>query len=225
VPDLTLTAADGFRLSSFRADPAGPPRGRVVVLQEIFGVNRHIRSLCTRLAEAGYSALAPALFDRIRPGFQSGYSEPEVEEARKLIPLIDWKALMLDVDAAIAELAKDGPVAVMGFCMGGSVAFRAATQRDDLAAAICFYGGAIVKSADQAPRCPTQMHFGDHDASIPMSDIETIQTKRPDCEIHVYPAGHGFNCDERASHEPESARLAWQRSLDFLARSYAAGAR
>ncbi len=198
------------------------PKGQVVVIQEIFGVNPHIRSVCDRLAAEGYAALAPAIFDRIAPGFQSGYSPDEVAEARKLIPQLDWDKLQLDVGAAIDLLEKEGPVAVIGFCLGGSVAFVTATKRDGLAAAICYYGGQIARHADQKPRCPTQMHFGDFDQSIPMADIEAIRAKRPDCEIHIYPAGHGFHCDERASYDAASARLAWQRSLAFLAKAFAA---
>jgi carboxymethylenebutenolidase len=214
--ELTLTAADGHRLSAFRADPDGRPRGRVVVVQEIFGVNHHIRSICTRLAAAGYAAVAPALFDRIVPGFQSGYSPDEVAEARKFLPQVDWPAMLRDVDAAIDLLEKEGSVAVIGFCLGGSVAYLAGVQRKELAASICFYGGRIVQHADEKPSCPTQMHFGDKDQGIPMSDVETIRAKRPDCEVYVYHAGHGFGCDERASFDAESAAIAWGRSLEFL---------
>ena len=216
----TLTAADGFELGAYWAGASGTEKGRVVVVQEIFGVNHHIRSVCDRLAAEGYSALAPAIFDRVAPNFQSGYSPEDIAEARKFIPRLDWEKVLLDVGAAADFVEKDGPVAVMGFCLGGSVAFLTATQRDGLAAALCYYGGQIVRHADKMPRCPTQMHFGDRDQSIPMADIETIRAKRPDCEIHIYPAGHGFHCDERASYDPESATLAWQRSLAFLAEAF-----
>ena len=217
---LTLTTADGFELGAYRAVAGGTEKGRVVVVQEIFGVNHHIRSVCDRLAAEGYSALAPAIFDRLAPDFQSGYSPDEIAEARKFIPQLDWTKLRLDVGAAADSLERDGPVAVIGFCLGGSVAFLTATQRDGLAAAICYYGGQIGRHADNKPLCPTQMHFGDRDQSIPMADVETIRAKRPDCEIHVYPAGHGFNCDERASYDAESAKLAWQRSMTFLAKGF-----
>ena len=128
---------------------------------------------------------------------------------------------MLDASAAVDALKKEGgPVAMIGFCMGGTVAFIAATRLGGLAASICYYGGQIVRFADNKPRCPVQMHFGEKDASIPMSDVETIRQKRPECEIFTYPgAGHGFHCDERASYEPNSARIAWQRSLAFLTKA------
>jgi carboxymethylenebutenolidase len=211
---LSLTAKDAHRLGAYRADPAGKPLGGVVVVQEIFGVNRHIRSVCDRLAALGYAAVAPALFDRFARDFQSGYSPDEIANARKFLANIDWAAFVRDTAAAVEALPR--PVAVMGFCMGGTVAYLAATQLDGLAAAVCFYGGQIVKSADAKPRCPTQMHFGEKDEHIPMTDVDAIRAKRPDCEIHVYPAGHGFYCDERASFHAESAAIAWGRTLRFL---------
>jgi carboxymethylenebutenolidase len=220
---VTLTAADGFQLGAYRADPKGPPRGGVVVIQEIFGVNHHIRAVCDRLADAGFRAMAPQVFDRMSPNFESGYSEAEVAKAREFLPRLDWAKLMLDASAAVDALKKEGgPVAMIGFCMGGTVAFIAATRLGGLAASICYYGGQIVRFADNKPRCPVQMHFGEKDASIPMGDIETIRQKRPECEIFTYPgAGHGFHCDERASYEPHSARIAWQRSLAFLTKALA----
>jgi carboxymethylenebutenolidase len=220
---LFLRAADGHQLGAYRADPPGTPRGRVVVIQEIFGVNRHIRSVCDRLAQAGYVALAPQIFDRLQRDFESGYSEPEVARAREFIPKLDWDKLMLDVRAAVDALKREGPVAILGFCLGGSVAFVAATRFDGLVAAICYYGGMIAKYADNKPRSPTQMHFGDMDSHVPMSDVGMIRAKRPDCDVHVYAgAGHGFHCDERGSYEPKSAAIAWERSLAFLARAFGA---
>ncbi|MDO8534970.1 MAG: dienelactone hydrolase family protein, partial [Xanthobacteraceae bacterium] len=125
----------------------------------------------------------------------------------------------------VDQLKREGPVAIIGFCMGGTVAFLAATKLDGLTAAICYYGGMIAQHADAKPRCPTQMHFGELDTHIPMTDVANIRAKRPDCEIHIYPgAGHGFHCDERASYEPNSARIAWGRSLGFLARVFSTAA-
>jgi carboxymethylenebutenolidase len=219
---LTLRAADGHQLGAYRADPIGTPRGRVVVIQEIFGVNRHIRSVCDRLAEAGYVALAPQIFDRIVPNFETGYSEMEVAKAREYIPKLDWAKVMEDTRAAVDALKREGPVAVMGFCLGGSVAYLAAARFDGLAAAVCYYGGQIIKFIDEKPRAPVQMHFGENDGHIPLSDVETMRQKRPDAEIHVYAgAGHGFHCDERGSFEPKSAKIAWERSLAFLSKSFA----
>src|SRR6266571_3603801 len=199
---LSLTAADAHKLGAYRADPAGKSRGGVVVVQEIFGVNHHIRSVCDRLAALG-------LFDRFVRDFECGYSPDEIAKARGFLTNVDWDAMVRDIAAAADVLRPSGKLSVIGFCMGGTMAYLAATRLDGLAASVCFYGGQIVKHADNKPRCPTQMHFGEKDAHIPMTDVATIRTKRPDCEIHVYPADHGFYCDERASFHAESAAIAW----------------
>jgi carboxymethylenebutenolidase len=215
---FSLTAADNFKLGAYRADPSGAAKGGIVVIQEIFGVNHHIRAVCDRLAAEGYGAVAPALFDRQQPNFESGYSPDEIANARKFVANPDWGAMLRDVQAAIDEARKHGPTAIMGFCMGGTIAFMAAADLSGLSAAIGYYGGQIVKNADKRPKVPTQLHFGEKDASIPMSDVEIIKQKRGgDCEIYVYAdAEHGFNCDERGSYNEAAAKLAWQRSLAFL---------
>jgi carboxymethylenebutenolidase len=178
------------------------------------------------LAEAGYVAIAPQVFDRMQRDFECGYSPEEIAHAREFIPKLDWDKVMLDTRAAIGALEKDGPVAVLGFCLGGSVAYLAATQVPGLAAAVCYYGGQIIKFIDKSPRCPVQMHFGALDTHIPQSDVETMRRKQPAAKIYVYEgAGHGFHCDERGSYEPNSARIAWGRSLDFLARAFDTTAR
>jgi carboxymethylenebutenolidase len=215
---VSLTAADSFKLGGYRADPAGKPKGAVVVIQEIFGVNSHIRNLCDRFAQQGYVAIAPALFDRQQKDFQSGYSPEEVAEARKFIANPDWNVMLKDTQAAIDEVKSAGPVAVVGYCMGGSIAFLAATRLGGIKAAVCYYGGAIAKNADEKPKCPVQMHFGAKDQGIPLSDVESIKKKRPEAEVYIYDdAGHGFSCDERSAFHKSSAGLAWQRTQDFLA--------
>ncbi len=215
---FTLVASDSFKLGAYRADPSGTAKGGVVVIQEIFGVNHHIRAVCDRLAAEGYAAVAPAIFDRQQPNFETGYSPDEIANARKFVANPDWAAMMKDVQAAIDDAKNSGPAAIVGFCLGGSIAFLAAAKLNGLSAAIGYYGGQIVKNADEKPKVPTQLHFGEKDASIPMSDIDTIKQKRSgDCEIFVYPgAQHGFNCDERGSYDAASAKLAWQRSTAFL---------
>jgi carboxymethylenebutenolidase len=217
---FTLTAADKHQLGAYRADPKAAPKGALVVIQEIFGVNSHIRSVCDRIAGEGYVAVAPALFDRQERNFESGYSPDEITTARKFVANPDWSAMLRDVQAAIGDVKSVGPVGIIGFCMGGTVAFLGATRLDGLSAAVCYYGGRIAAFADEKPRCPVQMHFGDQDQSIPMSDVETIKQKRPDCEIYVYQgAGHGFHCDERASFNAASAKVAWQRTMEFLGKN------
>ena len=217
--DIKLTASDNFQLGGYRADPASAPKAAVVVIQEIFGVNHHIRAVCDRFAGNGYVAIAPAIFDRIEPNFQSGYSPEEIAVARKFVANPDWTAMLRDTQAAIDAVKDVGPVGIIGFCLGGSVAYAAATKLSGLSAAIGYYGGAIVRFADDKPKVPTQLHFGEKDAGIPLSDVDIIRAKRPDVEIHVYPgAQHGFDCDERASYDKASAGIAKQRSLDFFAR-------
>jgi carboxymethylenebutenolidase len=216
--DIKLTASDHFQLGGYRAEPKGAPKGAVVVIQEIFGVNHHIRAVCDRLAGEGYVAIAPSIFDRIEPGFTSGYSPDEVATARKFVANPDWAAMLRDTQAAIDAVKDVGPVGIIGFCLGGSVAYAAATKLSGLSAAIGYYGGAVVRFADDKPKVPTQLHFGEKDAGIPLSDVETIKAKRPEVEVHVYPgAQHGFNCNERASYDKTSADIAWPRSLAFLA--------
>jgi len=215
---FTLAASDSHKLGAYRADPAGAPKGGIVVIQEIFGVNQHIRAVCDSFAKEGYVAVAPALFDRTQRDFQCGYTPPEIEQARTFVAKPDWDAMMRDTDAAIKELKSVGPIGIVGFCMGGTIAFLAATRLSGLSAAVGYYGGRIVAFADEKPKCPVQLHFGEKDASIPMTDVETIKQKRGgDCEIHVYKdGGHGFHCDERGSFHKESRDLAWQRTTAFL---------
>ena len=217
--DIKLTASDNFELGGYRADPAGTPKAAVVVIQEIFGVNHHIRAVCDRLAGEGYTAIAPSIFDRVEPNFTSGYSPDEVAVARKFVANPDWAAMLRDTQAAIDAVSNVGPVGIIGFCLGGSIAYAAATKLSGLSAAIGYYGGAIARFAGDKPTVPTQLHFGEKDAGIPLTDVEIIRTKRPDVEIHVYPgAQHGFHCDERASYDKTSADVAWPRSLAFLAK-------
>jgi carboxymethylenebutenolidase len=217
--DIKLTASDGFKLGAYRAVPAGKPKAAIVVIQEIFGVNHHIRSVCDRLANEGYVAIAPSIFDRTQPDFQCGYSPDEIATARKFIANPDWAAMLRDTEAAIDAVKDIGPVGIIGFCLGGSIAYAAATKLSGLSAAVGYYGGAVVRFADDKPTVPTQLHFGEKDSGIPLTDVETIKAKRPDVEVHIYPgAQHGFHCDERASYDKPSADIAWPRSLAFLAK-------
>lgn len=214
---VTLTAGDGHRLAAYRADPPDKPRGGLVVIQEIFGVNRHMRSIVEGFAADGYAAIAPALFDRASPGVELGYEQHDMQTGRDLRAKIAWDKVLLDVKAAQAAVAASGKVGVIGYCWGGSVAFLAATRLEGFAVAIGYYGGQIAPFANEKPRCTLMLHFGETDAGIPMADVAAIRAAQGKAaEIHVYPAGHGFNCEERASYHVDSARLARQRSLAFL---------
>jgi len=215
---ITLTASDGFKLGGYRAEPQGKAKGGMVVIQEIFGVNHHIRAVCDRVAALGYVATAPAVFDRVQPDFECGYSPDEIAHARTLIPKVDWGKMLLDTKAAVDNVAPAGKVGIVGFCMGGSVAFLSAAKLDGLSAAVGYYGGTIAKNADEKPKVPTLLHFGDEDQSIPMSDVEIVKQKRPDCEIHIYHAGHGFSCDERGSYNEAAHKAAWDRTIAWVAK-------
>jgi carboxymethylenebutenolidase len=216
---MRLRASDGFEFGAYRSDPVGKKRGAVVVLQEIFGVNHHIHSICERFSAVGYVAIAPALFDRKKPGFETGYAPDEVQQARDFMAGIDRETMMLNVAAAVEAARPLGPVGVVGYCLGGSLAYLSALRIEGLSAAICYYGGLIAKNAEHAPKCPTQMHFGADDRGIPVSDVEAIRASRPDCEVWLYDgAGHGFNCDERSAYEPASSAISWMRTAEWFGR-------
>ncbi len=214
----TLMARDGHEFDAYIARPTGRARGAVVVLQEIFGVNRHIRAVTDRCAAAGYLAIAPALFDRVARGLEFGYTEAELPTARGTMMQIDAAKALRDIAATVAVVRHAGRVGVVGFCWGGRLAWLAGCEQP-LAAAVAYYGTRIGQLLpQQVPRCPTQLHFGERDEHIPAAEIEQIRTACPQAEIHLYPAGHGFACDERASFDAPSAALAWQRTQEFLGR-------
>jgi carboxymethylenebutenolidase len=215
---IRLKAGDGFELGAWLSRPEGVGKGGLVVVQEIFGVNAHIRELCHRFAAAGYAACAPALFDRVRPDFETGYSPPEIAEARGVMGQFDLDKGLLDVAAARDALTGYSPVSITGFCLGGSVAFAAATRLDGFLCSVPYYGGRIVGIKDEVPRCPVMMYFGTEDQSIPMADVDAIRAAQPDAVIHVVEAGHGFMCDHRASYSEVEAAKAWDQTLAFLDR-------
>ena len=214
---ITLTAEDRHQLAAYRAAPSGTPRGGLVVVQEIFGVNSHIKKVCDGFAVDGYLALAPALFDRVEQGFALGYAPEEIERGRAVRGKIDLKDMVKDVRAAVQSLATGGTrVGVVGYCLGGTLAWLAATRIDGVACAVGYYGSGIADHAGEQPRCPVLLHFGETDQSIPAEHHARIRAAHPNLPLHIYPAGHGFNCDERASYHGPSAALARQRTLEFL---------
>ncbi len=216
---FSLTTSDQHKLGAYRADPAGKPKGGMIVVQEIFGVNHHIRAVCDRLAEAGYVAVAPAVFDRFVRDFESGYTPDEIAHARSYLGNLNWDHMVLDMEAAAGDIKGAGPTGAIGFCMGGTASFLAACRISGLSAAVSFYGGAIAKFADETPKCSMQMHFGEKDEGIPMNVVAEIKAKQPQAEIYTYAdAPHGFGCDERASFRKEASDLAWKRTHEFLAK-------
>ena len=214
---LTLTAEDGHRLSAYRATPAGTPRGALVVIQEIFGVNSHIKKVTDGFAADGYVAIAPALFDRVERDFETGYAPADIERGRMVRGKLQIEDAIRDVTAAVNEARKTGlKVGVVGYCFGGTVAWLAATRIPGVAAASSFYGGGVADAAGEQPKCPVIFHFGETDASIPQEHWDRIKVQHPRIPMHIYPAGHGFSCDERGSYHEPSARQARQRTIDFF---------
>ncbi|MDE0194105.1 MAG: dienelactone hydrolase family protein [bacterium] len=213
---IRLTADDGHELDAYEAGSADAAAG-IVVVQEIFGVNAHIRDVVDRYAALGYRAVAPALFDRLERGVELGYTEETVTQGRAMRGAIDWDDTVRDVGAAVAHLASNGPVGVVGYCYGGSLAWLAAHSLP-VAAAVGYYGGQIIQFLDRAPEAPVLLLFGEVDYMIPLSDVEQITRAHPTVPVHVYPgADHGFNCDARDSYHPEAAAQALERTLAFLA--------
>lgn len=214
---LTLTTADDHTLGAYRADTSGTARGGLVVLQEIFGVNVHIREVCDGFAADGFTCIAPALYDRSsRKGCELGYEPDDMATGRALREEFSWDDTVKDVAAAVAVLAGEGlEVGTVGYCWGGTISFLAGV-RLDVGAAVVYYGGQILPYKDERGRCPMLMHFGEHDQGIPLSDVEQIKAAHPEAAVHLYDAGHGFNCDRRASYDEAAAKLARQRTLDFF---------
>ena len=212
---VDLTASDGHKFKAWRAAPAGKAKGAIVVIQEIFGVNHHIRDVTERFAREGYLAIAPALFDRYQRDFDVGYTDEDRNKAMVFIPKIDIEKGMLDTDAARAAVVSAGKVGIVGYCFGGTVAWLGAT-RLSFAAAACYYGGRIETLAHEKPKCPVIMHFGAKDAHIPLSNVEKIRKAQPNVPIYIYDADHGFSCDERATFDKAAHELAWTRTLKLF---------
>lgn len=216
---IRLTASDGFTLEAYEAKPAGKPRGGVVLIQEIFGVNAHIRKVADDYAKEGYHVISPAIFDRAEPHVDLDYEKPSVDKGIALRARIPLEKTLLDVSASIDALKSDGKVAIVGYCYGGSLAWLGATRLPGLAAAVGYYGGMVAKYLDEKPRCPVILHFGEKDTGIPMSDVAKVRAAVDPAEVQVftYPAaGHAFNREGNHAYEAESAKLALSRTLALL---------
>ncbi len=217
---ITLTASDGHGLAAYRAAPDGPAKAGLVVVQEIFGVNAHIRDVADGFAAEGYLAIAPALFDRIEPGIELDYTPDDATRGRELRAEIATETVLLDVAAAVAA-AREGAgagsdVGVVGYCWGGSLAWLAAC-RLPVEAAVGYYGAMVHQHRHETPRCPVMLHFGERDQGIPNEEVAEVRETHPKIPIHGYDAGHGFNCDRRSDFHPEAAALARERTLAFFA--------
>jgi carboxymethylenebutenolidase len=215
---VRLTAADGHELTAYRAGAPGAGKG-LVVIQEIFGVNGHMRRVCDGFAAQGYEVVAPALFDRVGPGIELGYQPDDVARGRELRTKVSDAAVMQDVAAAASALG-GLPHGIVGYCWGGTIAWWGATRARGFRAAVGWYGGGIAATRTERPACPVQLHFGEADTGIPLADVEAIRQAQPGVEVFVYPgAGHGFGCDDRASFDRTAYELAQSRTLAFLAKT------
>jgi carboxymethylenebutenolidase len=213
-----LVAADGHRFACYVATPAGRPRGGLVVAQEIFGVNSHIRAVADGYAADGYLAVAPALFDRAQRGFETGYTPQDIETGRGVMQKVPMDDAMKDVAAAVAHAASAGKVGVVGYCWGGTVAWLAAARVPGLACSVPYYGGSIPDYAGEQPRCPVMFHFGEQDTRPSPEQARAIAAAHPGATAYFYAAGHGFNCDQRGSFDAAASALARTRTLEFLAK-------
>lgn len=216
--DITLTTEDGHSLGAYRADPDGAARGGIIVIQEIFGVNAHIRETCDRFAGEGYLAIAPALYDRTSTKNCSlGYTPEDIAIGRDLKDAFSWDLSVLDMKAAMEVMQGEGlKVGTVGYCWGGTISYLAGT-RLPVDASVVYYGGQIMPYVDEKAGCPMQMHFGERDQGIPLDDVAAIGKAHEDAAVHIYDADHGFNCDHRGSYDEVAANLARQRTMELFA--------
>ena len=214
---LQLKASDGHTFDVYKAMPSDSPKGAILVIQEIFGVNSHMREVTDGFAAEGYVAMAPALFDRAERNFEVGYTPEDIAKGRDTRAAVAWEDSVLDMKATVDALQEFGKIGSVGYCYGGSCSWLVAT-RIGVAASVCYYGGQIAAFKDEDPKNPVMMHFGENDHGIPMSDVEAIRKAHPDAEVYLYPAGHGFNCDHRPDYDADSAAKARKRTLDFFSK-------
>ena len=212
--NIALTASDGHTLGAYLCEPEGGCKGSVIVVQEIFGVNVHIRDVAERFSAVGYKTIAPALYDRLETGFQTGYEPDDISRGLNLKNTANKNldGVMADMEAAYAAVSDTGKVGVTGFCWGGFVVWLAAC-RMNIQAAAGYYGGGIIDFVDEKPKCPTVLHFGERDHSISLDDVNMIVKTHPGVVVNIYEADHGFHCDMRGSFDPRAANIAGMRTI------------
>lgn len=220
---IDLTAADGVTFPAYVAEPLGTPKGAVVVVQEIFGVNSHIRAVADGYAAEGYLAVAPATFHRVKPGVELGYSDEDMTAGfglKTAVEALPAPGVLQDLQAAIDYAGKAGKVGIVGYCWGGLLVWRAAAKVSGLSAAVPYYGGGMTTPEESAlaPKVPVLAHFGNKDHWIPLESVQAFEKAHPEVEVHVYAADHGFNCDQRGSYNAGAAATAKERTLDFFRR-------
>src|SRR5215212_10738500 len=203
---IELTASDGHKLAAYRAEPTGKPRGGIVVIQEIFGVNSHIKQVADGFAADGYVAIAPAMFDRVQKNVDLGYTPDDIAKGREIRGKVSNDMALKDAQAAINEAAKAGNVGMVGYCWGGLVTWLSAAKATGLVCAVPYYGGGILDNANLEPKVPLMGHFGDKDAHIPVDGVKKLAARHAKHQIFIYAADHGFNCDERGSYNAAAAK-------------------
>lgn len=213
---IELKAADGHAFGAYRCEPAGKPRGSLVVIQEIFGVNSHIRAVVDSYAADGYLVVAPALFDRDRRNYETGYTQADIQAGVAIMQGLKWDNTLADIAATVESARSAGKVGIVGYCYGGAAAWMAASRLTGLACAVPYYGGAVPNLIGEQPKCPVMFHWGETDQSIPLEAARKVSAAHPQAVSHYYQAGHGFNCDQRGSYHADSARLARERTVEFL---------
>jgi carboxymethylenebutenolidase len=213
---IELAAADGHKFQAYRAEPSGKPRGALIVIMEIFGVNSHIKSVADGYANDGYLAIAPQMFDRVHRGLDIGYTPPDIEVGRAAMQKVNLDDALKDVRATLEEAKSGGKVGIVGYCWGGTCSWKSASSVDGLSCAIAYYGGGIPGLINEKPKVPVMFHWGETDQSIPLEKAKEVAAKHADQIHYFYPAGHGFNCDQRGSYNADSSKLARSRSLEFL---------
>ena len=223
---VDIKAADGLVFPAYVAQPDGPAKGAIVVLQEIFGVNSHIRSVADGYAKEGYLAVAPATFQRVKPGVEMGYSPDDMSAGSALkaaVEALPAPGVLQDIQAAIQHGAQAGKVGIVGYCWGGLLTWRAACELKGLAAAVPYYGGGMTTPDEVArvPKVPVLAHFGDQDHWISLASVEAFKKAHPEVEVHIYHANHGFNCDQRGSYNAAAAQQARERTLAFFGKHLA----
>jgi len=226
--NITLTAGDGFKSSAYVSEPSGAPKGAVVVLQEIFGVNSHIRGVADGYAAAGYLAIAPSTFDRIERGVELGYTADAMAQGSRLkaaVEALPAPGVLQDIQAAVEYAARAGKVGIVGYCWGGLLVWRAAEKVRGLSAAVAYYGGGMTVGSEPSrqPAVPTMAHFGDQDAHISVDSVRAFEQAHPEVEVHLYAANHGFNCEQRASYNAGAAATALERSLYHFGKHLGSG--
>jgi carboxymethylenebutenolidase len=215
---ITLKASDGHSFSAYRAEPTGAPKGAVVVVQEIFGVNSHIRAVADGYAAAGYLAIAPAVFDRVEKNVDLGYTPDDIQKGVGIRQQLTNDGTLADIAASVAAAQEGGKVGIVGYCFGGLMSWLSSAHVPGLTAAVSYYGGGVGQNLDIKPKVPVMLHFGEKDSHIPLADVEALRQRHHEATIFIYNADHGFNCDQRGSYDKPSAEQALGRSLGFFAK-------